>query len=118
MNQLISEKVKQNKGFTTGDIVIAIAIFTVFVGIMSSVFYNYYLTTTARNRNAIANNCVISIIENIKKMKYEDVDSNAVNLQIQNMKNEKKIPSGYEVAASIVSYQEMKTKKMLLKYYQ
>ena len=101
------DNIKQNKGFTTADIVVAIALIMIFVGIIASVFYNYYLTTTSRNRNAIATNCLVDVIEHFKKMNYEDVTNESISSELDKMKADGTIPSGYKVNVSFQKYNEL-----------
>ena len=44
------QNIKKNKGFTTADIVVAIVVLMIFVGMITTLFYNFYLSTTAKNR--------------------------------------------------------------------
>ena len=101
------DNIKQNKGFTTADIVVAIALIMIFVGIIASVFYNYYLTTTSRNRNAIATNCLVDVIEHFKKMNYEDITNESISSELDKMKADGTISSGYTVNVSFQKYNEL-----------
>ena len=107
MKLVTLKKIKQNKGFTTADIIIAIAIIMVFVGTMTTVFYNYYITTTSRNRNAMATNCIIDIIEKIKQMDYANVDAATIDLEVEKMKKNGIIPNGYKPKVTVQSYNKM-----------
>jgi len=35
--------IKKNRGFTTADIVVAIVVMMIFVGMIATLFYNFYL---------------------------------------------------------------------------
>lgn len=97
------KNIKQNKGFTTADIVVAVIIITIFVAIIANVFYNYYLTSSAKNRNAIATNLIIDILETAKSMKYEDISQESIEAQIENQS----IPKEYTVTAELSKYNEI-----------
>ena len=99
------ESIKKNKGkrgVTTADIVISVIIIMLFIGIITTLYYNFYITTSSKNRNAMATNYLIDIIEETKILKYVDVDQEAVQDIITNAN----IPEGYTVTASIQKYNE------------
>jgi Tfp pilus assembly protein PilE len=99
-------KNKLNKGITSIDVVISVIIVTLFASIIATLFYNLYITTTARKRNAIATNCLIDVIENVKMMEYSDVDDSGVSKVVQDLINDNTIPQGYNVTSSITKYNE------------
>lgn len=102
---------KENRGFTTADIVVAIVVMMIFVGMIATLFYNFYLSTTAKNRNAMATNYIVDVIEEIKAMNYDEVqkdtqDSNSINNLIQQLEATKQIPKEYIIAGEIQKYNE------------
>jgi hypothetical protein len=99
-------KNKFNGGFSTADIVIGVGIIFIFTSIISTLFYNFYISTTARNRNAIATNCLIDVIEQTKMMSYTDVNDDSVDALIEKLTNNKTIPNGYTVTADVTKYNE------------
>lgn len=107
MNKCGEMKVKENKGFTTADIVVSVSIIVIFIGLITSLFYNFYITTTVKNRNAIATNCLIDVIEEIKLMEYDEVENNSLELLIGTLEANKTIPDGYHITANIQKYNEM-----------
>ncbi len=100
-------KLLDNRGVTTTDIVAGVIIIIVFVSVITTSFYNYYLSATSKNRNAVATNCIIDLIENIEAMAYDEVDQTAVDDLIQNLVDKGTIPSGYTVTASLQKYNEL-----------
>lgn len=58
-------KRKEERGFTTVDLSIAMIVVTIFVAIMGSVFYNVYLSSTEAKRTATALNYGVDIFEAI-----------------------------------------------------
>lgn len=111
-------KVKENKGFTSTDIVISIIIIIIFVGLITTLFYNFYISTSAKNRNAIALNCIIDVIEQAKMLKYDELNQDKLNELLQNLATNKTIPNGYTVSANLKKYNELEgneNKKDLIK---
>ncbi len=116
-------KVKEKKGFTTADIVISIIVIMIFVGMIVTLFYNFYLTTSAKNRNSIATNYLIDVIEEIKSMNYEEVQpdsnqNNTINEMIKNLEVANNIPQQYQITGEIQKYNELEentNKKDLVK---
>ena len=105
------QNAKNNKGFTTADIVVAIVVIMIFVSLIATLFYNFYLTTTAKNRNAMATNYIVDVIEEIKAMNYDEVqkdtqDSNSINNLIQQLEATKQIPKGYIITGEVQKYNE------------
>lgn len=98
--------IKSNKGFTATDIVVAVIIIILFVGLITTVFYNYYLSTAAKNRNAMATNCLIDVIENVKQMNYDDISEQTVASLVEQMIEDGSIPDGYTVSAEVQKYNE------------
>lgn len=100
------QKIKESKGFTTADITASIFIIMILVGVITTLFYNFYLTTSSKNRNAMATNCFIDVIEQIKIMNYEEVNEESVEGVINSLKTNKVIPDGYTVTAQLQKYNE------------
>ncbi len=107
MNKKYKLTIKENKGFTTMDIAIGIIVMITFVGLMTSLFYNLYMTTTAKNRNAIATNCIIDVIEEIKTKPYEQIDHNQIEQIVKQLEENDTIPKGYNVSTQLQKYNEI-----------
>lgn len=104
-------KIKQNKGFTTADIVVSIIVIMIFVGMITTLFYNFYLSTSAKNRNAMATNYIIDVIEEIKSMEYDSVQtdnetSHSINGLIETLEAKKGIPKEYTITGEVQKYNE------------
>lgn len=104
MNKII--KLKDDKGFTATDITIAIIIMLIFISIITTAYYNYYLTITSKNRNAVATNCIIDVIENVEMMNYEDITEDTVKAKIQELYDDNILPQQYVVEATVEKYNE------------
>lgn len=81
-------KYANNRGFTTVEIIISIIIIIIFTSIITSAFYNYYVSIQSKNRKTIATNIIIDIIENVEMMKYENVNQDTVNEIVQTLKEQ------------------------------
>lgn len=101
------QKIRESKGFTPVDIAISIVIIIVFIGLIATLFYNFYLTASAKNRNAIATNCLIDVIEEVKKMDYEQITIQEVDLLISSLQANKTIPNEFKISAQVQKYNEM-----------
>lgn len=104
-------EMKENKGFTTADIVTSIIIIMIFVGMVTTLFYNFYLSTSAKNRNSIATNYIIDVIEEIKSMEYEKVkidegSASSINGLIEMLDIKKEIPKEYAITGNLEKYNE------------
>lgn len=111
-------KMYDNKGVTTADIVASVLIIIVFISVITTSFYNYYLSTTSESRAAMATNCVIDVIENVEAMDYEDVEQASVDELVQGFVEDGTIPSGYTLTAQLQKYNELEgnaDKKDLIK---
>jgi len=65
--------VKSQKGFTGIDITIAIIVITLFVSIISVVFYNITISSKKIERKTEATYIAQDVIEKIKALNYDDV---------------------------------------------
>ncbi len=65
--------VKSQKGFTGIDITIAIIVITLFVSIISVVFYNITISSKKVERKTEATYIAQDVIEKIKALNYDDV---------------------------------------------
>lgn len=111
-------KINQNKGFTSQDVVISIIIIVIFVSIITTLFYNFYISTSAKNRNAIALNCIIDVIEQTKMLNYDELDQPKIEELLNTLKLDRTIPNGYEVSVELQKYNELEgntDKKDLIK---
>ena len=100
------QKLKNNKGITTGDIIISIIIIIMFISIITTSFYNYYLSTQSKTRRTMATNALIDIIENVEMMEYSTVDENSINKLIQGFISDGTIPSEYNINFTLTNYNE------------
>ncbi len=67
------KKYKTNKGVTMMDIVVAIIVLTLFVGVITSLYYQIAYYNASIRMNAMAVHYAVKIAESIDKMTYEEV---------------------------------------------
>ena len=111
-------KLKNNKGITGIDISVSLVIIVLFVGIVSSLLYNFVISSKDIDRKGTATDIAIQVIENIKQMEYEDIkeDSNGgitpdyINTYFKaktgNQENKIEIKPGYDIKINIENYKE------------
>ena len=64
---------KNNKGFTAVDAGIAMVIAVIFATVMTSLFYNVFISTQEAKKTATALNYAVDIFENIGSKNFEEV---------------------------------------------
>ena len=96
------QKIKSNKAMTMADIMIAVFILTMFVGVIGSLYYQIVLNSNLVRMNAFAVYYSIEIAENIDKIAYEQV-TDALNATV---KSDYAIPDDYEVEIQVNPYQK------------
>ena len=69
----IVKNLKSNKGFTMQDVIIAIAILTLFAGTIAGSYLAIYKIQAQTQMTAVASLYGIQILENIDRIAYEDV---------------------------------------------
>lgn len=70
---------KQNKGIGGADALIAVVLIIMFAGLVATLSYNIYLSSTSIKRQSTATDYIINIFEYIDKLYYDEV--NAENLK-------------------------------------
>lgn len=64
---------KRQNGFTGADIVVSLAIITLFTGLIVTIAYNIYLVTNAVKRTSTANSYIVDVFEQVDRLYYDDV---------------------------------------------
>ena len=72
-------KWKQNKGISMPDVVIAISILSLFVGVIGTLYYQIASYTAEIRANAMAVHYAVQIAESTDKMLYEQVNEKLNN---------------------------------------
>lgn len=97
--------VNQN-GLTSTDIIISVAIITLFVAVITTSFYNYYQSIQSKNRTTMATNVIIDVIENVEMLPYDEIEQSSIDNLIQMLKTDGTIQDSYTVTATIEKYNE------------
>jgi hypothetical protein len=101
------ERLKEKKGFTGIDVVVAVLIILLFVGMLVTAFYNIYKISTEIAFEAEALQYLVSALEYSDKINYEEVTEQ--NL-LDYLANEE-IPENYTVTFRIQSYNQIDSTK-------
>lgn len=102
---------KSQKGFTLQDLVIAIVVIILFIGIISSSMIAVYRMNLKAKITANATNYAIQIMEYIDKVSYDSVDENFAQVCVQELQ----IPSRYNVVLEVENYNKDNDKEDLVK---
>lgn len=89
----MKNKIKNHKGFTTIDIVIAVIILTIFIPIISTLIYNIGVSSTSAQRKAKAVNYATQYIE------YAKMETGT--LSASNLKSTQSLANGYTANITI-----------------
>lgn len=101
------EKIKSNKGISGVDIVISIGVIVLFVGLIGSLFYKIYFTSTSIRLNALAIDYAVKIAEKTDRLTYEEVN-NELN---ENLNEEFEILDSYNATISVEKYSDIDNTK-------
>lgn len=92
---------KNEKGFTSVDITIAILVMIIFVSIMTSVMYSVSASTTEAKRTAGALNYAVDIFEAIGELSYSEVDGVTIVRKLPKANMTVEINSGNTIKGKI-----------------
>lgn len=93
-------KLKSNKGVSTVDVVTAVIILSLFVGIIGNLYYQIAKNNAMIRSNTIAVYYAIKIAEDIDKMSYENVENN-LN---ENINKNYGLPENFDAKINIENY--------------
>lgn len=99
--------VKNQKGIAATDSIIAVLIIILFTGIIMTLSYNIYLTSTLITRNSQASEYAIKIFEETEKVYYDDLTQEYVDNYINTLS----ISTGYIVNVTIETYDNLETEE-------
>lgn len=104
--------IKDKKGATMTDVIIAMLIILIFTGILTSGFYNIYKQNISIAKDAIVSRYCITILEDIDKMTYEEVTEELND----NLAEKYNIEEEYNVKLKIENYNQYdETKQDIIK---
>lgn len=93
---------KGNKGVTITDIVVAMIVLSLFVGLIGNLYYQIALQNSIIQSNAVVAYYAVKIAEGIDKMSYENVTNELSNT----VKQTYEIPDGINITISVEKQSE------------
>lgn len=113
MKQKVKTKlnIRSEHGFTMQDLIVAMALMTVFVGAIVGLMYSSYKLSYETRMAAQAVNYSVQILEDIDKIPYEDVQPTLAQSYISKFS----IPAGYQVNLEVSNYNEGNNKADVIK---
>ena len=113
-------KLNSNNGFTMQDLIIAIAIFTLFAGIIGTAIVATFRVQSDSQVDEVGTLYAIQIAEYIDKVSFEEVDTNITSKVVTNLQ----IPNTFDVEINVTDYKPgvetesyVKVVKINLKYF-
>lgn len=114
-----NRNLKSESGFTMYDLILAMFLITLFVGLIASLMYSAYKINAETNLMMQASAYSVQILEDIDKIAYEEVDSSLAS----KYKSDFSIPVGFNVNIEVSKYGEeqnlqdvMKIVKLTISY--
>lgn len=98
---------KTNRGVTMTDVILAMIILSLFVGVISSLYYKIVYYNNSIRMNAMAVHYAIRIAEDTDKMTYEEVEE-TLN---ENIKANYDLPDSFTANITVKKYNEEDTSK-------
>ncbi len=100
----IKDQLKSNRGFTIQDLVFAIMILMIFIGVIAGMYISVYRMQADTQIDSIATIYGIKMLEYIDKISFDEVtESNKFKL-INKMKEDFSIPDKFNVTLDIQKY--------------
>lgn len=94
------KNLKKNNGISMMDVILAIIILCIFVGVIGNLYYQIILNNNLIRLNAIAVYYAVKIAEDTDKMTYDEVN-NDLN---QNLKTKYDIPNLLNITVDVQNY--------------
>ena len=91
---------KSESGITMMDLIVALAIFTVFTGVITALMFSSYKTNLQLRMSGAALNYTIEILEDIDKISYDEV----TNGMEDSYRSKFEIPSGFNLNLEVGQY--------------
>lgn len=101
------KKLKSDKGISMVDIIGAIIILNLFIGVIGTLYYQILLNSNLIRSNATAVYYTVKIAEDIDRMAYEDVTNNLNT----NINNKYEINEHYTASISVENYNKNDSSK-------
>ncbi len=100
---------KQNKGVTLADAIIAITIFMIFTGLIITISYNIYLQSNFVKRNSSATNYIVDLFEYAQVLEFKDVTTEKLEEYINQKEGISTLNNsskGYKMKVSVTENKE------------
>lgn len=105
-------KLKENKGISMTDVVVAMLIFSVFVGLVATLYFQIMRHSNLVELNALAIYYAIKVAEDVDKLPYEEIDDNLINELVESYELEE----SFNIEMKVNKYNETdRTKQDILK---
>lgn len=101
---------KKQNGITIQDLVIAIMIFCLFVGVIGSLFYRILFNSTLVKLNAIAVEYAVKVAEEVDKLPYEEIDNLNFGTKMHT-DYKKSFPDIFQLEVNVENYNEIDPSK-------
>ena len=105
---------KSNKGVTLMDVIEALIILSLFVGVIGSLFYKIVYNSNLINYNAIAAYFAVRVAEKVDEMPYDNLTKQKLTNEINNLIEDDNldIPSTYSVSVDVKKYNSNDSSKL------
>lgn len=101
---IVKEKLKSNKGFTIQDLIFALMIIMIFVGVIGSLFVSVYTVKADTKVDSLATIYAIKMLEYMDKVTYDKVSEENKSRLISEMRRTFNIPISYKISLDITKY--------------
>ena len=114
--KMLKKKIINSKGITATDAIIAIFLISLFTGIIATLSYNIYVSSTFTNRSVQANQYVIDFFEYVDRMNFEEAttenlvkyinDKNDSKISAKELSNANNLTTPYKMEINVELYPE------------
>lgn len=101
---------KKQDGMTIQDLVIAIIILCLFVGVIGSLFYRIIINSAFIKLNAIAVEYAVKVAEEVDKLPYEEIDNLNFGTKMDT-DYKKSFPDIFQLEVNVENYNEIDPSK-------
>lgn len=101
------KNLKANNGISMADVIIAMLILCMFVGVIGNLYYQIALQSNKIRYNAIAVYYTVKVAEHTDRIFYEEVTNDLNNT----LKNYFQIPDSFNITVDVQNYNEVDTSK-------
>lgn len=111
---LLKKSFSSENGFTGADIAVAIMIFVIFAGVISSLLYSIYANSISIEKSAYASAYATIILEKVDEKSYNEITNDFMEL----IQNEIDYDSSYDITLNTTElyYNKVKQVELILKY--